>query len=461
MQIRLTPRGVPVRGVASPMIIVYSFVTLAILGTLLLFLPIANTQTGFTPFVDALFTAVSAITVTGLVVVPSATYWSGFGQGVIFSLIFLGGLGFMTSAAFLLLLIGQRLGLQSQLAIREGLGVRQLGGIGSLVKGIVAVAIGVQAVGTLALYSRWFVFGSLWEGISGAEALWMSAFHSVSAFNNAGFVIFPPAHLPGASMASFAGDFAVLPLMMFLTLVGGLSFMVLRDLVVVRRPPRFSLDTKLVLVTSAALIAAGWAAFFATEFDNAATLGDRPVPEKAVDALYESINGRTAGFTTLDWGAMSDHSSVLMQALMFIGGASASTAGGIKVGTFAVIVATVFATIRRQRHVQTFGREIPFEVVRQAMVVGAVAAATVFTFAFIMLAIEDLPFKELLFETISAIGTVGLSQGITADLSEWGRGVLVLAMFIGRFGPISLALLMQGRGEEEPYRFAEERVRIG
>ena len=461
VQIRLTRRSVPVRGMSSPMLVVYGFLGLVTLGTVLLFLPIANTHGEFTPIIDAVFTAVSAVTVTGLVVVDTATYWSAFGQGVIFALIFVGGLGFMTSAAFLLILVGQRLGLQNQLAIRQGLGVRQLGGLATLVRNIVITAIVLQMFGGLALYLRWYVFGSLWDGIPPAEAVWQSAFHAVSAFNNAGFVVFPPERVAGDSVTAFGTDYAVLGIIGILIIFGGIGYAVIYDVVRVRRISRFSLDTKLVLVASAVLLFAGAALIFGTEFNRPGTLGGRSVPAKAAEAVFQSVSGRTAGFSTIDWGQTSDHTNVAVQALMFIGGASASTAGGIKIGTFAVIVITILATVRAKRHILVFGREIPADIVRQAMVVGAVASAAVFTFTFLMAAVEDLPFSKILFETVSAFGTVGLSTGITAELSDWGKGILAATMFMGRFGPLTLALLMQGREHVEPYRFAEESIRIG
>ncbi len=461
VQIHLTRRSVPVRGVASPMMVVYGFLALATVGTVLLYLPVASTGDESTPLVDAIFTAVSAVTVTGLVVADTATHWSLFGKGVIFALIFVGGLGFMTSAAFLLILVGQRLGLQNQLAIRRGLGVRQLGGLAALVRNIVITAIAFQVLGATALFLRWYVFGSLWEGISAREAVWQSAFHAVSAFNNAGFVIFPPDRVGGDSLAGFATDYAVLGVIGLLIIFGGISYAVIYQLIRVRRPSRFSLDTKLILVATVALLLMGAAFVFVVEFDRPETFGNRAVHEKAIEALFQGATLRTAGFTTIDWSATTEHTNIATESLMFIGGASASTAGGIKIGTFAVIVVTILGTLRNRRHIMVFGRELPADIIRQAMVVGLVAVATVFTFTMLMAAVEDLPLSKILFETVSAFGTVGLSSGITGDLTDAGRAILTVAMFTGRFGPLTLALLMQGREEIEPYRFAEETIRIG
>ena len=443
------------------MAIVYGFLALAAIGTGFLLLPIANTTGEVTPFLTAVFTSVSAITVTGLIVVDTPTYWTGFGEAVILVLLFIGGLGFMTSAAFLLILIGQRLGLQNQLAISRGLGVKQLGGLPGLVRNIVLAAVGFQLIGAFGLFLRWYVFGSLWEGITAAEALWQSVFHAASAFNNAGFTVFPAEHVGGASITAFANDFVVLPIMGVLILIGGLGYLVIYEFVAVRRVSRFSMDTKLILVGTVAMLVAGAALVFAVEFGSGGALEGRSTRDKAADAVFQSVGGRTAGFTTIDWGETSEATNLGMEAMMFIGGASASTAGGIKLGTFALIVLAIGATVRNRRNTQVFGRAIPADTVRQALVVGAVAVSTLFFLTFLVAAVEDLPLGAVLFETVSAFGTVGLSTGITDQLSDWGRGIIVAAMFMGRFGPLTLALLMQGREQSEPYRFAEEQVRIG
>ena len=461
VQIHLTRRSVPVRGIASPMVIVYGFVALAVLGSILLWLPLSTTDGDSPDFMTALFTAVSAITVTGLVVVDTPTFWSGFGEGVIAVLLFLGGLGFMTSAAFLLIIMGQRIGLQNQLAIRSGLGVSQLGGLPVLVRNIVLTAIVFQTIGAVAMFLKWYVFGSLWSGISAGEASWQAIFHSASAFNNAGFTVFPPDKIDGGSIAAFSGDYFILALFSGLIILGGIGYLVMYEAVTVRRPSRFSIDTKLIVVGTVAALLAGAALVFSLEFNRAGTLSERPFGEQVADSFFQSAMSRTAGFTTIDWSETQEATNFSTMSLMFIGGGSASAAGGIKIGTFAVIVLAIFGTLRNKVHTQVFGRSIPQAVVRQALVVGAVAIAAVFTLTFALAAIEDQPLGSILFEAVSAFGTVGLSTGITALLSDWGRGIIIAAMFMGRFGPLSLALLMAGGEEVEPYRFAEERVRIG
>ncbi|MBM3957179.1 MAG: TrkH family potassium uptake protein, partial [Gemmatimonadetes bacterium] len=317
-------------------------------------------------------------------------------------------------------------------------------------------------VGTLLLFLRFYVFGSLWPGVHAGEALWQSAFQAVSAFNNAGFVIFPAAHLGGPGLIPFAADYVVLAITGALVIVGGLGYTVLRDVAVVRRITRFSLDTKLILLGSGVLIVLGGVLFFACEYGRPGTLGEMGVGDKLANSAFHSVASRTAGFNTVDYSKISGQSGVFTEALMFIGGASASTAGGIKVNTFMVVVVAVLATVRRRRYVSAFGREISLDVIRRAMVVGAVATAFVAVVVFTLSALEgDIALRDILFESFSAFGTVGLSSGITPGLGDASRVVLVVTMFVGRLGPLTLALLMAGREAHQFYRLAEEHVRIG
>jgi len=462
VQLHIEPRTVSVRGPTSPMMLVYGFLGITALGTLLLVLPLSNSGSGFTPFFDALFTATSAVTVTGLVVVDTPVAWSTFGQVVIAILIFIGGLGFMTGAAFLLLIVGQRIGLRGRLALTEGVGFGQLGSVVGLVRNIVILALSVQILGTVLLFLRFYVFGTLWPGITAGQALWQSAFQAVSAFNNAGFVILPANRLGGASLIPFAGDYIVLAIMGGLIIVGGLGYAVLRDLAVVRRITGLSLDTKLVLLGSIALTVLGAVAFLACEYSRPGTLGEMGVGDKVANAAFHSVTTRTAGFNTMDYGEISDQSGIVTEALMFIGGASASTAGGIKINTFMVVAIAAFATVRSRRYVSAFRREISLVVIRRAMVVGAVASVFLAVVVFTLAALEsDVALRDIMFEAFSAFGTVGLSTGITSTLGDAARVVLVVAMFVGRLGPLTMALLMAGREVHQFYRLAEEHVRIG
>ena len=452
MRLTVTTRGVPSRAFASPLIIAYIFAGLITVGTCLLILPFTQHDDGFTPFMTAFFTATSAITVTGLVIEDTATYWSRTGQVVILALMFVGGLGFMTLATFLLILLGQRVTLTQRLLVRESLGVNQLGGLIRLTVGIVLLAVAIQAAGFVALFIR---FSSV---MPTAEAAWQGAFHAVSGFNNAGFT----ALADSPSVSAYQGDEAVIGILSVLIFLGAISYWVIVDVVRTRRFSLFTLSTKLVLVTTFALIALGAAVFYASEHGNVRTLGHLPVAERVMVSVFESLSGRTAGFSTVSFAETASHTNFFFISLMFIGGASASVAGGIKVNTFAIVVAAILSTLRGRSHASVFGREIPQSLVQRAMVIGAVATVFVFVVA-LLLTYTEAPFQfiDLLFESVSAFGTVGLSTGLTADLSGWGHFILIVTMFIGRLGPLTLGLAMLQQPERDTFRYAQERVTIG
>ncbi|MBI2855891.1 MAG: Trk family potassium uptake protein [Chloroflexi bacterium] len=451
VRIAAPPPRVPPKNFGSPYILMGGLAALIGVGTLLLLMPFTNTQGEITPFMDAFFTATSAVTVTGLVVVDTATYWTFSGQLIIMLLIFMGGLGIMTSATFLLIIIGQRITLANRLLMRESLGVNQLGGLVRLTQRIVIAVVAIQVVGFLVL------FLSLYSEFPASTALWQSGFHAVSAFNNAGFAILPDSK----SMSAFQNDLSVLIPMVVLIIAGGLSYSVWVDVVRYRRFSRFILDTKLVLIVTIILGVAGALVIFASEYGNEATFGTMSFGSKLMNSVFLSANARTAGFTTVDFGDMEQHSSFFLTGLMFIGGASASTAGGIKVNTLAVLLAAVLSSIGGKTHVTAFGREIPQAQVFRALTVLMLGIAMVFAVAFLLTISEGFPFIDILFETVSAFGTVGLSTGITTELSQMGRLIIILTMFLGRIGPLTLALVLAQREEASPYRYAEERVKIG
>ena len=456
VRLTITSRRVQSRALASPLILIYAFIGLIALGTLLLLLPFAHHGGGFTPFIDALFTATSAVTVTGLIIQDTATYWTRTGQVFILAMMFVGGLGFMTIATFLLILIGHRATLTQRLLVKDSLQIDQLGGLVRLTIGIVLVAAGIQLVGFVALLAR---FSLLY---SPAEAVWQAVFHAVSGFNNAGFTVLPE----GPSMSAFQVDKAVLGIMAALIFVGAISYWVMVDMVKFRRFSLFTLNSKLVLILTLVLTLSGALVFFFSEYDNDDTLGQLPVGDKVVVSVFESISGRTAGFSTVSHGETAQHTNFFFTALMFVGGASASVAGGIKVNTLAVVLVAILSTLRGSGHASAFGREIPRAQVQRAMSIGAVAIAFVFLVGLMLTFAEStaggqFAFIDLLFESVSAAGTVGLSTGLTADLSKWGHIILISSMFLGRVGPLTLALYMAQSWDRDLYRYAQERVTIG
>ncbi len=452
VRIRIPTRRIQPSVLASPLILTYGFAALISLGTLLLLLPFAHHGSGFTSFVDALFTATSAATVTGLVTQDTATYWNAFGKATILLLMFTGGLGFMTIATFLLVVIGQRAPVAQRHLARNTLQLDQLGGMASLTARIVLVSSGIQLVGLVALAVRFsFMY-------SPGEAIWQAAFHAVSAFNSAGFVIAPES----SSFSVFRTDRVVLTIMGALIVMGAVGYWVLADIVRSPKPSLFTLNTKLVIIATLALITLGALVFFVSERHNTETLGPISSINQIFVSVFESISGRTAGFSTVGFGETKQHTNFFFTSLMFIGGASASVAGGIKINTLAVVIVAVISTIRGVGHSSAFGREIPQAQVQRAVSVMSVALAAVFLSALILILSEgDFLFIDLLFESVSAFSTVGLSTGLTPDLSDWGHVILIASMFIGRIGPTTLGLVMIMRTSGDVYRFAQERVTIG
>ena len=452
VRLTLPTRRMQSRTLASPLILLFAFLGLIGVGTVLLLLPLSHEGEGFTPLIDALFTATSAATVTGLVVQDTVTYWTRVGQVFILAMMFIGGLGFMTIATFLLILIGQRVTLSQRLLVRESLGVNQLGGLVRITIQIVVVATVIQAVGFVALLARFYFLYPT------PEAVWQAAFHAVSGFNNAGFVALHDT----VSLAEFQSDKIVLGIIGTLVVLGGISYWVMVDVVRFRRFSLYALNSKLVLILTGILILAGALVFFLSEFDNDKTLGHLSVSDKAIISLFESISGRTAGFATVSFGDTEQHTNFFFTALMFIGGASASVAGGIKINTVAVVLVAVLSTLRGSGRATAFGREIPQAQVQRAMTIAAVATAGVFLVALLLTFAErEFAFIDLLFESVSAFGTVGLSTGLTPDLSRWGHLILIVTMLVGRIGPLTLGLAMVQGAQADLYRYAEERVTIG
>ncbi len=451
VRITPTPPRRPVRRFESPLILMYGFGSLIAVGTTLLWLPPFNATGEFAPFLDALFTATSAATVTGLVTVDTATFWNTKGHAVIAVMMQIGGLGFMSTATFLLIIITQRITLANQLIMGEFLGVGQASGLLRLTIQVVVLTLVIQSVAFLVLLWR---FLPLFDP---GQAAWQAGFLTISAFNNAGFNI-----LPGStSLSMFSSELWVLGIVGSLIILGSISYTVLVEMVRHRRFKRFSLDSRLVIVFSLGLWGLGALVMFVSEFNNEATLKGLPLHTQLVDSLFHSVSGRTAGFTTMDFSDTRQHTNVFFTGLMFIGGASGSTAGGIKINTLAVIIVAVLASIRGRTQVEAFGREIPTGQIQRALTVAFLGVVFVFIVAFLLVITEGFPFDRVILETVSAFGTVGLSTGITPDLSPWGKSIIVATMFIGRIGPLTIALALAQGQRRAIYRYSQERVRIG
>lgn len=433
------------------------FALLIGVGTVLLMLPVSSASGEPTRFVDALFTATSATCVTGLVVLDTGTHWSTFGHIVILVLIQLGGFGIMAGSTLLLLIfLRRRTTLRDRVLVQESLGGLQLGSVTTIVKRIAIFTLIIEIVGAVILGVS-FTLGGEAGPPGDTLGVWWGIFHSVSAFNNAGF------DLTGGfrSLQPFVDDWVVLGTHGVLLILGGLGFAIVGDAIWKRRWSRMALETKLVLAATAALLVAGAAFIGVTEWANPATLGALPEEQRLLNALFESATLRTAGFTALDTGALLDPTLFVVMALMFIGGASGSTAGGIKVNTFTVLLIAIMSTVKGDPSATAFGRRIQHVIVYRALAVALLSIAFVFLTGVGLTLTTNATFVQTLFEAVSAFGTVGASTGITPDLSDPARLITTLAMFAGRLGPLTLVLALAARAHAVSYRPAVEQVRIG
>lgn len=429
------------------------FLLLIALGTVLLRLPLA--RAGAAPAADwltALFTAVSAVCVTGLVVVDTGSYWSGFGQAVIMGLFQLGGFGLMTAAALLGLMVNRSLRLRSRMLTQAETHTVSLGDVGSVARVVLFVTLGCEAALTLMLALRLH----LAHGLGWEQALWSGLFHAVSAFNNAGF------GLHGDSLMGYAGDAWILLPVALGIVIGGIGFPVLQDLSGRWRDPRhWSLHSKLTLAGSAALLLLGALALLLFEWSNPRTLGPMALGDKLLSASFASVSARTAGFNSVDIGALTSESLALHYLLMFIGGGSAGTAGGVKVSTAAILLLLVIAEVRGRPDCEAFGRRVGHAAQRQAITVLVLGSALVVLGTLLILRVSHLPTDQVIFEVISAFGTVGLSTGITAQLPPAAQLMLVLLMYAGRVGTITLATSLALGERRMAWRYPEEHPIVG
>lgn len=435
----------------SPLALVCAFAVLIGCGAVVLSLPLSAADGIRTGFVDSLFTSASSVCVTGLVVVDTGTHWSLFGQAVVLLLIQVGGFGFMASATLLFLAFGRHIGLRERLLLGETIGVSTPGGLVSLIRRIALFTLVAELVGAAVLLARFA------QQAEPGRAAWMALFQSISAFNNAGFDIFGDF----ASLTGMNTDVLVVSITGILVVVGGLSYVVLANVAGERRFSRLRLDSKMVLVTSGALLLVGSIAFLLAESGNPETLGPLSWPHKALCGIFQAVTPRTAGFTTVPVAGMHDYTLLFTMFLMLIGGASGSTAGGIKVGTFGILVAAVLDTLRGHEHADAFGREFNVQHVYRALSVVLLSLSFVGVVILLLVLTEEGSVLDVAFEAVSAFGTVGLSTGITPGLSLGGRLIVTLTMFVGRLGPLYLALaLVQGQSPRE-FRYPVESVRIG
>ncbi|KRE43518.1 ATPase [Knoellia sp. Soil729] len=432
-------------------VVAFAFATAAAIGTVLLMLPMCRTDGDGAPLVTALFTATSAVCVTGLTVVDTATYWSVTGQVVILGLIQVGGFGIMTLGSLIALFLARRMGLRTRLTAAAETRSVGLGDVRRVLRGVFIITFTVESVVALLLTLR---FRSAYDGAWGT-AVWHGVFHAVSSFNNAGFALYSD------NLMRFLTDGFVLMPISVAIVIGGIGFPVLIELLRNRRPRTWSLHTRLTLLMTGALLVIGTVFMSLTEWDNEGTLGPLSLPAKLLGAWFHAVQPRTAGFNAWDYGAVTDETLLGTIMLMFVGGGSAGTAGGLKVTTFIVLFFVIVAEVRGEEDVIAFDRRIEHRVVRQATTVALLGVAAVLTATMLLTELTELPFRDVLFESTSAFATVGLSTGITPKVGDGGELVLVVLMFLGRLGPITLVSALTLRERNRRYRYPEGAPLIG
>lgn len=421
------------------------------LGTTLLMLPVARADGSPADLLAAAFTTVSAVCVTGLITVDTATYWSTFGHVVIVCLIQIGGIGVMSLATLIARAVRGRLGLRSSRVAQADSHSQDLQDIKGVILRIVRLALVIEAVVAAVLVLRLRIgYGMGW-----GEAMWHGVFHAVSAFNNAGFALYSD------NVIGFVGDIWIIGPLCVALVLGGLGFPVLRELLRGRAPRSWSMHTRLTVGGSLALILGGIVAFWAFETQDGGTLAALPAGQQLVGALGGGVFPRTAGFNSVDYGLVSEETEAITTMLMFVGGGSAGTAGGIKVSTILVLAAVVAAEVRGEPDVVIGRRRIGSDVQRQALAVLALAVALVSISTVVLMVLTDLPSLDLGFEVVSAFATVGLSTGLTAQLPAGGQLLLMLLMFLGRVGPITVASALALNTRHRHYRLPEERPIVG
>jgi len=436
------------KGILPAQIIVLGFLVIILFGAFLLMLPLSSASGHATPFLTALFTSTSAVCVTGLVVVDTGTFWSGFGKFVIISLIQTGGLGFMTITTFGAIVVGKKIGIKNRLLIQESLGQNKIQGIVNLTKKIFLGTITIEIIGALLLATQFIPLFGIKDGLE------KSLFHSISAFCNAGFDTFGNFE----SVTKFYSNVVLNMTIMLLIILGGIGFTVIFDYSEERRFKRLSLHSKLAIAMTAFLLVFGTVVLFGFERNNLATIGSMSTFDKVMASAFQSTSPRTAGFNTIDLVAMTDSSKFFMILLMFVGGCPASTAGGVKTTTIAVLILTMVAFVRN-KDVEVFGRRINYRVVNKAMTVIVIAFFIIISGSMLLSVLNpELEFMDLLFEVVSAFGTVGLTLGITTKLTSASKLVIIFVMFAGRVGALTIVMALAGRDKKIDYQLPEGSV---
>lgn len=443
--------------------IILSFLAVIIVGTIFLMFPFASTSGTWTPFMDAFFTSTSAVCVVGLTVVPTFSYWSIPGKIIIFILIQLGGLGVICITMGFFILIGKRITLRDRKLIQESFNLDSSAGLVRLILSIFKATFIMEAIGAATYCIRFVPEYGLAKGIA------ISVFQSVSAFCNCGFDI-----IGDQSLVKYSDDILVNVTTMILAVSGGLGFIVWWDIKNVineirhkglaknKFVERLPLHSKVVIVASAIFLIVGTMLVFIFEYSNPATIGNMPLDEKIIASMFESVTLRSAGFYTFEHGGIKDVTYLVVCVFMLIGGSPMGTAGGIKTSTVAILFIEVMSVVRGKKHAEVFGKRISIENVRTAIAVSFITISVGFMGIFILSITEDVALRNVVFEAISTIGTAGLSMGITSNFSICGRLVIIVMMFIGRIGPITMGMAFMAKRSKALNRdLPEKRIIIG
>nr|WP_279600065.1 TrkH family potassium uptake protein [Bacillus sp. B19-2] len=426
--------------------LVLVFLFFIILGTLLLKTPAATSKP--IGWIDTLFTSTSAMTVTGLAVVDTGTDYTMFGQLMILVLIQVGGLGIMSFAVLIFIMLGKKIGLKERLLIQQSLNQTSLGGIIKLIKSLFIYSFAIEMLAMLILAVKWV------PEYGFARGVYYSLFHAVSAFNNAGFSIWPD------SLMRYEGDPLVNLVISFLFIIGGIGFTVLSDLWHKRNFKKLSLHSKLMIYGTFIINLSAMIFIFLLEYQNQKTLGMLPPAEKLWGAYFQAVTPRTAGFNTTDIGSLNESTITLLLLLMFVGAGSASTGGGIKLTTFLVILLSVITFLKGKKHISIAKKTLKDQLIIRSLAISTISVLLILAAVFILNMTEPKPFLAILFEVVSAFGTVGLSMGITADLTPVGKILIIFIMFLGKLGPLTLAFSL-ARPEQENIRYSSEDILTG
>lgn len=422
---------------SPPQVLSITFLVAIFFGAILLYLPVSTTAP--ISFLDALFTATSATTVTGLAVVSTGNDFTLFGQTVIMVLMQIGGLGLMTFALLIVMLLGKKIGLRGRILIQQSFNQYSLGGMIRLVRIILLFTFGIEAIAAAFLAVRWV------PEYGWGFGLFTSAFHAVSAFNNAGFSLWDD------SLSAYVGDPVVNIIITMLFITGGIGFTVLYDMWGAKEFRQLSLHSKIMLTGTLAVNLFAMLFLFVSEYGNMETLEALPLGDKLWASYFQAVTPRTAGFNSIDIGSMETGSIVLISLLMFIGAGSASTGSGIKLTTFLVIILVTASYLNGKKEAVIFNRAIPSHLLERSLAIVFISMTAVFTGILILSYTENAPFEWIVFEAFSAFGTVGLSMGLTGELSVLGKIIIMMLMFIGRVGPVTLAFAL-ARQHKEPIR---------